>query len=96
MFFVLALVLYYPIFLVIGVTAFAGSAIAIGGVLVLFGQIEPSAIGTGGVWRAIGDNWILWLVWIVGGIVGIGAQLSMLSRVTLPESRWTSAASQPQ
>jgi hypothetical protein len=95
-FFIIALVLYYPIFLVIGTTAFAGSAIAIGGVLVLFGQIEPSAIGTGEIWRTIGDNWILWLVWIVGGIVGIGAQLSMLSRVTLPESRWTSVAPQPQ
>jgi len=54
------------------------------------------AIHDGSLWQIIGNNWILWLVWVIGAFVGIGAQLSMVSRVTLPEARWTSVSAQGQ
>ncbi|MCP4384318.1 MAG: DUF4203 domain-containing protein [Hyphomicrobiales bacterium] len=95
-FFIIAFVTYFPIFFVIVGTAFAGSAIAIGGVLVLLGQVEMSAIGTGALWQIIGGSWILWLVWVIGAFVGVGAQLSMISRISLPEDRWTSVTAQGQ
>lgn len=85
-----AFVINYPVYLVIVATALAGSAIAIGGVLVLFGYIDPAALGLGEIWRTIDDHWWLWLVWLVGAVVGIGAQLSAMSKVTLPEDKWVS------
>lgn len=83
-----AFAINYPIYLVITATAMAGSAIAIGGVLVLFGYVDAASLGTGSVWRTIGDNWFLWIVWLVGTFVGIGTQLATASRVTLPDDKW--------
>lgn len=88
-----ALVLNFPVYLVIVSTALAGSAIAIGGVLVLLGQVDPSSIGAGDTWRAIGDNIILWILWAAGAGVGIAAQVSMMSRVAVPDDRWASIVS---
>jgi hypothetical protein len=89
-FVVAAYVINYPIYLVIAATALAGSAIAIGGILVLFGQLDPATLGAGDVWRTIDDHWFLWLIWLIGSIVGIIAQLQMISRVTLPDDKWVS------
>ncbi len=89
-FIVIALATYFPIFFAIFGTAFSGSAIAIGGVLVFLGQVELSAIGTGALWRIIGDSWILWLVWVIGAFAGVGAQYLSAARISLPDDRWTS------
>jgi hypothetical protein len=89
-FVVVAFMLNYPVYLVIVATAMAGSAIAIGGVLALFNLVDTSTLGVGEVWRTIDDNWFLWLIWVVGAVLGIGAQLATMSRVTLPEDKWMS------
>jgi hypothetical protein len=44
LFFFMALVIYFPIYSVIVGTAFAGTAITIGGVLVLLGQVDLAAL----------------------------------------------------
>lgn len=87
-FVLVALALNYPVYLVIVLTSLAGSAIAIGGALVMFGQIDPAMLSSGELWRTIDDSWFLWLIWVVGAGVGIGAQLSAMSRVQLPEEKW--------
>ena len=83
-----ALAINYPVFIVIFATAAAGASIALAGILVLLGHVDASALGTGETWRLISANPLLWLIWFVGTLVGVGAQLSTRSHVTLPEDRW--------
>lgn len=87
-FIALALAINYPVYLVIVATASAGVSIALAGALVLFNQIEPAVLGTGEGWRMIGNSWFLWIIWLVGTVIGIGSQLSTMSRAKLPEDKW--------
>lgn len=91
-FVVVAFAINYPVYLLIVVTAMAGSSIALGGALVLFGFVDPTTLGMGEAWRMIGDNWFLWMIWLVGSVVGIGAQLASVSRIVLPDDKWVSVA----
>lgn len=84
-----ALVLAYPIYLVIFSTALAGSAIAIGGLLLMLGRFYRDQIGTGALWTKIGDHWALWLLWAVLAAIGVGAQLTKRTAAILPEERWS-------
>ncbi|MEQ1941111.1 DUF4203 domain-containing protein [Mesorhizobium sp. VNQ89] len=86
-----ALAINYPVYLMIVATASAGTSIALAGAFVLVNQVEPAALGTGEAWRMIGNHWLPWIVWLVGTVVGIGAQLSALSRIKVPEDKWASA-----
>jgi hypothetical protein len=93
MLFALAVLIFdYPIYLVIVNTAMAGSAIVIGGVLLVFDKFDRDDIGTGALWERINDHWYLWLIWVAGAAIGIGAQLAMRAATQLPEGRWTRMA----
>jgi len=94
-FIIVALAIDYPVYLMIIATASAGASIAIAGALVLFNQIDPAALGTGEPWRMIGDHWLLWAIWLVGTVIGIGSQLSTISRVRLPEDKWVPVTDKP-
>ena len=84
-----ALVINYPIYLVIANTALGGAVVAIGGLLILLGKVERIELGSGVVWERIQDNWWLWLVWLGLSLAGVIGQLQKMSEVTLPEEKWT-------
>lgn len=84
-----ALILSLPIYIVVVNTALAGATVVIAGFLLLFDRVDRSEIGTVAAWERIGDSWLLWLLWAVIAAVGIGAQLSTIRQVVLPEERWT-------
>jgi hypothetical protein len=87
-----ALIFDYPTYLVIVNTAVAGSAIVIGGVLLVFNKFDRDDIGTGALWERINDHWFLWLIWIALAAIGIGAQLVTRAATQLPKERWTTMA----
>jgi hypothetical protein len=84
-----AIYIDYPVLLVIVNTAIGGSAIAIGGFLLVFNKMDRDEIGTGALWHRINDHWLLWAVWVVGAAIGIGSQLSARAAVRVPADRWT-------
>jgi hypothetical protein len=86
-----AYMIQLPFYLIIASTALAGAAIAIGGFMLVFDQIDRSDIGEGIVWEKIGDNLWLWIIWVFAGALGIGAQLMSVSETNLPDDRWTKA-----
>jgi hypothetical protein len=88
----IALMLNLPVYMVVVNTALAGSAIAIGGVLMVLNKFDREDLGTGALWERIDDHWFLWLIWIAGAIVGMMAQLASRQGVVLPEERWQAAA----
>jgi len=87
-----ALVLNLPVYLVVVNTALAGSAIAIGGFLMVINKFDREDIGTGDLWRRIDDHWYLWVIWIVMAVIGMMAQLTAREMAQLPDERWAPAA----
>jgi hypothetical protein len=87
-----ALMLNLPVYLVVVNTALAGSAIAIGGMLMVLDRFDRDEIGTAALWERIEDHWFLWLIWIGGAIVGMLVQLASREAAVLPEERWKAAA----
>lgn len=83
-----AIVIDYPVMLVIVNTAIGGSAIAIGGLLLVINRMDRDEIGTGALWQQINDHWVLWLLWIVGAAIGMGSQLASRAAIRVPEERW--------
>jgi hypothetical protein len=86
-----ALVINYPIYLVIVNTALAGAGIAIAGLLLVLNRVDRGELGTGAVWERIGDNWFLGVIWLVAAGIGIVAQIRMIDRTPLPAGKWTRA-----
>jgi hypothetical protein len=84
-----AIYIDYPVMLVIVNTAIAGSAIAIGGFLLVFNKMDRDEIGTGALWHRINDHWFLWIIWAVGAAIGMVSQLSGRAAVRVPAERWT-------
>ena len=76
----IALLLRVPIGVVIVVTAFWGSSVLIGGVLILVNRIEPSQLRNGTVDVVINGSPLLLAVWIGLGIVGVLVQWLTTSR----------------
>lgn len=87
----IALMLNLPVYMVVVNTALAGSAVAIGGVLMVLDKFDREDLGTGALWERIEDHWFLWLIWIAGAIVGMMAQLATREANILPEERWKAA-----
>jgi Domain of unknown function (DUF4203) len=77
---VAAILLHLPRALIVVITSLWGSAAVIGGVLVLFNQVEPETLGTGAVAGAIGTSFFWTVVWIALAVIGMGIQW-----VTAPE-----------
>ncbi|MGD9710469.1 MAG: DUF4203 domain-containing protein [Thermomicrobiales bacterium] len=89
LFALLTMVLDLPVYWVVVVTAFNGAAWVIGGALLIFDRIERSELGYGVVWSAIDESFFWLIAWAVVAAIGIGAQLSSLARVVLPDDPWT-------
>ena len=94
-FVLIALVVNFPVLVVIIGTAFAGSAIAIGGLLLLLNKFDREEIGTGVLWQRIDDNLILWLLWLVAAGIGIAAQFNLVKKDSLQIERWAKAEPTP-
>ncbi len=88
-----ALLLNLPVYIVIISTAMSGSAIAIGGFLLLFNKIDRDDIGTGATWERINDNWWLWLIWLAAAGIGVGGQITAKDQTSLEIERWSKAPS---
>ncbi len=94
LFLILAYIGRFPIVLVAISTAISGSAIAIGGVLLLFNQIDRDELSRSSLWERINDNWFLWIIWLVAAAIGFGVQIREAQSVLLPEDRWTPVSNQ--
>jgi hypothetical protein len=91
LFFVGALLLNLPIYIVIVNTAVAGAFLTIAGALVLFGRIGYQELGDGAAVAITEASFIWVLALVVLAVAGIVAQLNMIKDVTLPEQRWAVA-----
>lgn len=91
-FFVGALLLNLPVYVVIVNTAFGGAFLTIAGVLLLFDRIDYSALGNGAAIAIVEASFVWVLAWAVLGVVGVVAQLAMVDDVALPEERWMAAS----
>ncbi len=91
-FFIGALLLNLPVYIVIVNTALAGALATIAGALLLLDQVDRGELGRGATVAFIEAGWLWVLLWVVLAAVGILAQLSARDRVALPEERWAPAA----
>jgi hypothetical protein len=89
LFIIAALYINFPTWLIIVTTAMSGTALALGGLMLMFNKIDRDDLGNGVAWDRIHDNWWLWLIWLVGASIGIGAQLQSAASIMLPEEKWT-------
>ena len=89
--FVVAFRLALPIWVVIVNTAFLGAAGAVAGAMLIFNQIDRADLGYGLAWAAIEESWFWLIAWAVVAIVGLGVQSQMITSITLPEDRWSTA-----
>ncbi len=85
----LTIFLNLPIYWVIVNTAFVGSTLLVGGVMLALNRIDRVDLGYGTLWAAINESWFWVIAWIVVAAVGIGAQLTMITQAVLPEEKWT-------
>lgn len=74
---VIAVYMRAPKGLLVFFTAFGGALFAIGGLLLMFGQIPLALLGTGFVSAVVQQSWFWSLSLIVLGIIGIVSQLSI-------------------
>lgn len=75
----LTVLLNLPIYWVIVETAFVGSTLVIGGILLVLNRIDRADLGYGAIWAAIDESWFWIIAWIVVAAVGIGSQLAMIT-----------------
>lgn len=75
----LTVLLDLPIYWVIVVTAFAGGTLVVGGVMLIFNQIDRNDLSYGAIQAAIEESWFWIIAWIVVAALGIGAQLTMIT-----------------
>lgn len=86
-----ALTLALPIYVVLINTALAGAFGVVTGALLLFNQLDVDQLGFGGAWAMIEESWFWFPVWAVIAAVGLGAQMTQLQSIHLPEERWIKA-----
>jgi hypothetical protein len=91
LFFLAALFLNLPVYIVIVSTAFSGATVLIAGILLIFNQVNYEELGQGTASAIISESFWWGLVWMVVAFVGLMAQLAMRTMVTLPEEQWTTA-----
>ncbi|MCO5215313.1 MAG: TMEM198/TM7SF3 family protein [Thermomicrobiales bacterium] len=91
LFFVAALVLNLPVFIVLVNTAIIGAYMVVAGALLVFNRADLDEMGYGVAVAAVRDSWFWWLVLVAVAAVGIGAQMRMVNSIKLPEDRWVKA-----
>jgi Domain of unknown function (DUF4203) len=91
----IALVIALPVFVVAISTAAAGATAVIGGVMLVFDQIDIEELERGATWAMIEDSWFWIIVWAVLAAIGIAVQLRPIDQMVLPEDKWTRASQVP-
>jgi len=92
-----ALVLNLPIYIIIVNSALAGAALAIAGLLTIFGTIEVEELANGAALAVVNEtklgnaSWLWVLAWIVLAAVGMYYQLRSVEETRLPEEKWVPA-----
>ena len=90
-FFMAAMALALPIYVVIVNTAFVGAAGIVTGLLLLLNQINRVDLDYGLAWATVEESWFWMVAWIVLAVVGMLYQIQSIASVRLPEDRWTQA-----
>ncbi len=88
----LTVLLDLPVYWVVVNTAFVGSTLVIGGLLVALNRVERVDLGYGAVTAAINESWFWVIAWIVVAAIGIGAQLTMITQAVqaqFTQEKWT-------
>lgn len=83
-----ALTVNFPVYVVIVNTAISGSAIAIGGLLLVLNRIDREEIGMSALWQRIDDHWILWLLWVAAAMIGVFVQSIRLEESERRIEKW--------
>lgn len=89
---VLTIVLNLPVYWVVVNTAFVGSTLVIGGVMLILNRIDRADLGYGSLTAAINESWFWIIAWIVVAAIGIGAQLTMITEAVqsqFTQEKWT-------
>lgn len=81
-------------YLLIALTSLAGSVAMVGGILVLFGQIEPSAFDYTTAKTAINDSWFWGLV--TAGLLGFGLAIQYVTNQNYVLDSWTTEYGAPK
>jgi hypothetical protein len=92
-----ALILNLPIYIIIVNSALIGAALAIAGLLTIFGTIEVEELANGAALAVVNEtklgnaSWLWVVAWIVLAAVGIFYQLRTVAETRLPEEKWVPA-----
>lgn len=88
-----AMVLNLPVYVVLVNTAILGAYTTVAGLLLVFNRKDLENFDWGAARAAAHDSWFWWLVLVAIVVFGIFSQMSMVSRVHLPEQHWVKADS---
>ena len=92
-----ALILNLPIYIIIVNSALAGAALAIAGVLTMFGTIQVEELANGAALAVVNEtklgsaSWLWVLAWLVLAVAGMFYQLRSIADTQLPEEKWVPA-----
>ena len=92
-----ALMLNLPIYIIIVNSALAGAALAVAGLLTIFGTIEVEELANGAELAVVNEtklgnaSWLWVVAWIVIAAVGMYYQLRGVEETRLPEEKWVPA-----
>ena len=92
-----ALILNLPIYIIIVNSALIGAALAVAGLLTIFGTIEVTELANGAALAVVNEtklgnaSWLWVVAWIVVAAVGMYYQLRTVAETRLPEEKWVPA-----
>ena len=92
-----ALILNLPIYIIIVNSALIGAALAVAGLLTIFGTIEVTELANGAALAVVNEtklgnaSWLWVVAWIVLAAVGMYYQLRGVAETQLPEEKWVPA-----
>ena len=92
-----ALILNLPIYIIIVNSALIGAALAVAGLLTIFGTIEVTELANGAALAVVNEtklgnaSWLWVVAWIVVAAVGMYYQLRGVAETRLPEEKWVPA-----
>jgi hypothetical protein len=82
-------VIALPIYIVVVNTAFVGAIGAVTGAMLILNRINLEDLNLGPAIALIQESWFWFVTMLIVAVVGMIAQLGTMSRVKLPEDRWT-------
>jgi len=82
-----------PVVVLVGLSAFSGSSLALTGGLLLVGTLDAADLTDATTTSALGDSWWWWLMYVALGVVGVVVQLRRLDRWRASiHEQWAGAA----